>query len=122
MRVKAGIVTRRRHNKILKANKGYVGRAKRTFRVAHEAWMKAGQHAFVSRKLKKRDFRALWINRINAAVRAEGMTYSRFIEGLTKSEIVINRKMLSELAINEPATFKALVEKAKSAATAPARK
>ncbi|MFH0834153.1 MAG: 50S ribosomal protein L20 [Patescibacteria group bacterium] len=121
-RVKGGTTTRARHNKILKANKGFRGRQRTTFRVAKQANMKAGKHAYVGRKLKKRTYRALWIQRLNAAVRAAGLTYSRFIDGLTKSKIVVNRKNLSELAINEPKTFEKLVETAKSNSKVPARK
>ena len=122
MRIKGGTTTHARHKKILKSNKGFKGRQKTTFRVAKQANMKAGKHAFVGRKLKKRTFRALWIQRLNAAVRATGLTYSRFIDGLTKSKIVVNRKNLSELAIHEPKTFEKLVETAKSNSKVPARK
>ena len=122
MRVKGGTTTHARHKKVLKANKGFRGRQKTTFRVAKQADMKAGKHAYVGRKLKKRTYRALWIQRLNAAVRAAGITYSRFIDGLTKSKIVVNRKNLSELAINEPKTFEKLVEVAKAKASSPARK
>ena len=121
-RVKGGFTTRRRHNKILSANKGYVGRAKHTYKVAHEAWMRAGQNAYIGRKLKKRDFRALWINRINAAVRASGLTYSRFINGLTQAKVMVNRKMLSDMALTQPAAFAELVTLATKHATAPVRK
>jgi len=122
MRIKGGTTTHARHKKILKANKGFKGRQKTTFRVAKQANMKAGKHAYIGRKLKKRTFRALWIQRLNAAVRATGMTYSRFIDGLTKSKVVVNRKNLSELAIHEPKTFAKLVETAKSKASSPTRK
>jgi len=122
MRIKGGTTTHARHKKILKANKGFRGRQKTTFRVAKQANMKAGKHAFVGRKLKKRTFRALWIQRLNAAVRATGLTYSRFVDGLTKSKIVVNRKNLSELAIHEPKTFKKIVDIAKANSKVPARK
>ncbi|MFA6458539.1 MAG: 50S ribosomal protein L20 [Patescibacteria group bacterium] len=122
MRVKGGTTTRARHKKILKSTKGYRGRQRTNFRVAKQANMKAGEHAYIGRKLKKRTYRALWIQRLNAAVRAAGLTYSRFIDGLTKSKIVVNRKNLSELAINEPKTFEKLVEAAKAKASSPVRK
>lgn len=122
MRVKGGTTTHARHKKVLKANRGFRGRQKTNFRVAKQANMKAGKHAYVGRKLKKRTYRALWIQRLNAAVRAAGITYSRFIDGLTKSKIVVNRKNLSELAINEPKTFEKLVETAKAKASSPVRK
>jgi large subunit ribosomal protein L20 len=122
MRVKGGTTTHARHKKILKANKGFRGRQKTTFRVAKQANMKAGKHAYIGRKLKKRTYRALWIQRLNAAVRSAGLTYSRFIDGLTKSKIVVNRKNLSELAIHEPKTFAKLVETARSKASSPIRK
>ncbi|MFH0776769.1 MAG: 50S ribosomal protein L20 [Patescibacteria group bacterium] len=122
MRVKGGTTTRARHKKVLKRNKGFRGRQKTTFRVAKQADMKAGKHAYVGRKLKKRTYRALWIQRLNAAVRAAGLTYSRFIDGLTKAKVVVNRKNLSELAINEPKTFEKIVETAKAKASSPVRK
>jgi large subunit ribosomal protein L20 len=122
MRVKGGTVTKARHKKILKSTKGYRGRQNSTFRVAKQANMKAGKHAYIGRKLKKRTYRALWIQRLNAAVRAAGLTYSRFIDGLTKSKVAVNRKNLSELAINEPKTFGKLVELAKGKASSPVRK
>ncbi len=106
-----------RHKKILKAAKGYRGRRKNTFRTATAAVWKAGQYAYVGRKVKKRSFRSLWIQRINAAVREhdEDMTYSRFIGGLTKAGVEMDRKVMSDLAIKEPEAFGALVEKAKAA-------
>lgn len=122
MRVKGGTTTHARHKKILKSTKGYRGRQNSTFRVAKQANLKAGLHAYVGRKLKKRTYRALWIQRLNAAVRATGLTYSRFIDGLTKSKIVVNRKNLSELAINEPKAFAKIVEVAKAKASSPVRK
>ncbi|MFH1375226.1 MAG: 50S ribosomal protein L20 [Patescibacteria group bacterium] len=117
-----GTTTRARHKKVLKSTKGYRGRQHKTFRVAKEANLKAGRHAYRGRKLKKRTYRALWIQRLNAAVRAAGLTYSRFIDGLTKSKIVVNRKNLADLAVREPEAFQKLVETAKSKASSPVRK
>ncbi len=122
MRIKGGTTTRARHKKVLKSTKGYRGRQKNTFRVAKQANMKAGLHAYRGRKLKKRTYRALWIQRLNAAVRATGLTYSRFIDGLAKSKITVNRKNLSELAVNEPKIFAKIVDAAKEKASSPARK
>jgi len=122
MRIKGGTTTRARHKKVLKSTKGYRGRQKNTFRVAKQANMKAGLHAYRSRKLKKRTYRALWIQRLNAAVRATGLTYSRFIDGLAKSKIAVNRKNLSELAVNEPKVFAKIVDAAKEKASSPVRK
>ncbi|QDY86757.1 50S ribosomal protein L20 [Mycoplasma anserisalpingitidis] len=109
-RVKGGTVTRARRKKWLKLAKGYFGHKSVGYKVAKQAVVKSWTYAFRDRKQVKRDFRKLWIARINAATRAEGMSYSRFINGLKKANITINRKMLSELAINEPNTFKALVK------------
>ncbi|MGJ8532239.1 MAG: 50S ribosomal protein L20 [Alphaproteobacteria bacterium] len=114
-RVKRGVTSHARHKKVIKAAKGYYGRRKNTIRVAKQAVEKAGQYAYRDRKTRKRNFRALWIQRINAAVREHGMTYGRFINGLNKAEIAVDRKVLSDIAIHEPATFKVLVEKAQSA-------
>jgi len=114
MRVKGGIVTRRRHKKILKLARGHRGSLHKLFRPAKESVFKALRNATIHRKLKKRDFRRLWITRINAATRAEGMSYSKFMNGLKKAEINMNRKMLSELAIHNPAAFSQLVATAKS--------
>ena len=100
---------------MLKAAKGYYGRRKNTIRIAKQAVEKANQYAYRDRKRKKRTFRALWIQRLNAAVRPFGLTYSRFIAGLAKAEIMVDRKVLSDLAITEPAAFEAIVGKAKSA-------
>ena len=119
-RVKRGVTARRRHKKVLKAAKGFYGRRKNTIRTAKQSVDRAGQHAYVGRKLRKRNFRALWIQRINAAVRALGfteangrpLTYSRFIRGLDLAGIVVDRKVLSELAISEPEAFKALLPQA----------
>jgi len=118
-RVKRGVTKHARHKKVIDAASGYRGRRKNTFRIANQAVEKAGQYAYIGRKLKKRQFRALWIQRINAAVREHGMTYGRFIDGLNKAGIQIDRKQLSELAISEPAAFKALVDQAKKSASAP---
>ncbi|MEH6728004.1 MAG: 50S ribosomal protein L20 [Hyphomicrobiales bacterium] len=114
-RVKRGVTSHARHKKVIKAAKGYYGRRKNTIRVAKQAVEKAGQYAYRDRKTRKRNFRALWIQRINAAVREHGMTYGRFIDGLNKAEIAVDRKVLSDIAIHEPATFKVLVDKAQSA-------
>jgi large subunit ribosomal protein L20 len=117
-RVKRGTTTKARHKRILEQAKGYYGRRKNTIRIAKQAVEKAGQYAFRDRKRKKRTFRALWIQRLNAAVRPLGMTYSRFIDGLAKSGVVVDRKVLSDLAIHEPAVFQAIAEKAKAALAA----
>ena len=114
-RVKRGVTAHAKHKKVLKAAKGYYGRRKNTIRIAKQAVEKAGQYAFRDRKRRKRTFRALWIQRLNAAVRPFGLTYSRFIAGLAKAEIMVDRKVLSDLAITEPAAFEAIVGKAKSA-------
>ena len=114
-RVKAGSVTRSRHKKILKRAKGYFGRRKNTFKVANQAVEKAGQYAYRDRKVKKREFRRLWIQRINAGVRLHGLTYSQFISGLKKSSIEIDRKILADLVVNQPDVFKVLVDKVQSA-------
>ena len=113
--VKRGVTTHARHKKILKMAKGYRGRASKCFRVAIERVEKGLQYAYRDRRNKKRSFRALWIQRINAAVREQGMTYSTFMNGLTVAGIEVNRKMLSEMAIHEPVAFQAIVEKAKAA-------
>jgi large subunit ribosomal protein L20 len=114
-RVKRGVTSHAKHKKVYKAAKGYYGRRKNTIRVAKQAVEKANQYAFRDRKRRKRTFRALWIQRINAAVRQHGLTYGRFIDGLVKAEIAVDRKVLSDLAIHEPAAFQAIVEKAKAA-------
>ncbi|MFV8474648.1 50S ribosomal protein L20 [Mycoplasma sp. Z631] len=114
-RVKGGTVTRARRKKWLKLAKGYFGHKSIGYKAAKQAVVKSWTYAFRDRKQVKRNFRKLWIARINAAVRAEGMSYSRFINGLKKANITINRKMLSELAINEPKTFSVLVQIAKEA-------
>ncbi len=117
-RVKRGVTAHAKHKKVLKAAKGYYGRRKNTIRVAKQAVEKANQYAYRDRKRRKRTFRALWIQRLNAAVRPFGLTYSRLIDGLGKAGIVIDRKVLSDLAIAEPAAFEAIVGKAKSALAA----
>ncbi len=114
-RVKRGVTTHARHKKVIKAAKGYYGRRKNTFRAAVQAVEKAGQYAYRDRRRKKRNFRALWIQRINAASRELGLTYGRFIDGLGKAGVEIDRKLLADLAVREPEAFKALVEKAKAA-------
>ena len=117
-RVKRGVPAHAKHKKILKKAKGYYGRRKNTIRIAKQAVEKAGQYAFRDRKRRKRTFRALWIQRLNAAVRPFGLNYSRFIAGLAKSGITVDRKVLSDLAIREPAAFQAIVERAKAALAA----
>jgi large subunit ribosomal protein L20 len=114
-RTKGGVVARKSHKKVLKAAKGYFSRRKNVFRVAVQAVEKAGQYAYRDRRTKKRNFRALWIQRINAATRELGMTYGRFIYGLSKAGIEVDRKVLSDLAIHDAAGFAVLVEKAKAA-------
>ena len=113
-RVKGALATRKRRKKVLKLAKGYWGSKSRHFKMAKQAVMKSGNYAYIGRKQKKRDFRRLWISRINAACRANGTTYSAFMNGLKKASITLNRKMLSEIAIADEAAFKALVEKAKA--------
>ncbi|KMO42263.1 50S ribosomal protein L20 [Methylobacterium variabile] len=114
-RVKRGVTSHAKHKKVFKAAKGYYGRRKNTIRIAKQAVEKGMQYAYRDRKNKKRNFRALWIQRLNAAVRPHGLTYSRFIDGLAKAGVQVDRKALSELAIHEPAAFVAVIEKAKSA-------
>ena len=114
-RVKRGTTTRAKHTRILDQAKGYYGRRKNTIRIARQAVEKAGQYAYRDRKVNKRNFRALWIQRINAATHEHGLTYGRFIDGLNKSGIEIDRKVLSDMAIHEPQAFVALVGKAKVA-------
>ena len=114
-RVKRGVTNHARHKKVLKAAEGYYGRRKSTIRIAKQAVEKAGQYAYRDRRNKKRSFRALWVQRINAAVREYGLTYGRFIDGLSKAEVAVDRKVLSDLAITEPAAFAVLVEQAKKA-------
>lgn len=114
-RVKTGTVRKARHKKILGNAKGYYGARSRLFRTANQAVEKAGQYAYRDRKARKREFRKLWIQRINAAAREHGLTYSVFMNGLAKAGIEVDRKMLAELAAREPESFTAIVEKAKSA-------
>ena len=114
-RVKGAMMTRKRRNKILKMAKGYWVAKSKHFKMANQAVMKSGSYAYTGRKLKKRDFRQLWITRINAACKMNGMNYSTFMNGLKKAGIVINRKMLSELAVNDKAAFAQLTETAKKA-------
>ena len=113
-RVKRGVTSRAKHKKVLKAVKGQYGRRKNTIRVARQAMEKAMQYAYRDRKAKKREFRSLWIQRINAGVRNEGLTYSKFINGLIKSKIKLDRKVLAELAYNNPEAFKSIVKKVQS--------
>ena len=117
-RSKGGVVARHSHKKVIKAAKGYFSRRKNIFRVAVQAVEKAGQYAYRDRRRRKRNFRALWIQRINAATRALGMTYGRFIYGLDKAGIVVDRKVLADLAVHDAVAFAALVEKAKAAQAA----
>jgi large subunit ribosomal protein L20 len=117
-RVKRGVTKHARHRKVVKQAKGYYGRRKNTFRAANQAVEKAGQYAYRDRKAKKRNFRALWIQRINAGAREHGLTYGRFIDGLNKAGIEIDRKMLADLAVREPDAFKALVDQAAAAVKA----
>ena len=114
-RVKGAMMTRKRRNKTLKLAKGYFGAKSKHFKMAKEAVMKSGQYAYIGRKARKRDFRKLWITRISAAAKLNGMNYSTLMNGLKKADIPLNRKMLSEIAINDPAGFAAIVEKAKAA-------
>ena len=117
-RVKRGVTSHAKHKKIRKAAKGYYGRRKNTIRIAKQAVERANQYAYRDRKRRKRTFRALWIQRLNAAVRPFGLTYSRFIDGLGKAGVVVDRKVLSDLAISEPVAFEAIVGQAKSALAA----
>lgn len=114
-RIKGAMMTRKRRNKILKMAKGYWGAKSRHFKMAKQAVMKSGNYAFAGRKLKKRDFRQLWITRISAQAKINGMNYSTFMHGLKKAGIDLNRKMLSEIAISDPEAFAALAEQAKAA-------
>lgn len=114
-RVKGAMMTRKRRNKTLKLAKGYFGAKSKHFKMAKQAVMKSGQYAYIGRKQKKRDFRRLWITRISAACKMNGINYSTFMNGVNKAGISLNRKMLSEIAISDPAGFTAIVEKAKAA-------
>ncbi|MBM6920604.1 50S ribosomal protein L20 [Phocea massiliensis] len=113
-RIKGAMATRKRRNKTLKLAKGYWGGKSKLFKTAKEAVMKSGQYAYIGRRLKKRDFRRLWITRISAACKANGMNYSTFMNGLKKAGVTLNRKMLSEIAIHDAAAFTALCEQAKA--------
>ena len=117
-RVKGGVTARARHKKVLAEAKGFRGRRGKVFRVAKQAVMKAGQYAYRDRRNKKRTFRSLWITRINAAVREHGVTYSVFIDGLRKASIDLDRKVLADMAVNDKAGFKVVVEQAKAALAA----
>ena len=113
-RVKTGVIRRRRHKKVLKQTKGYYLTRSKLFKRAQEAFIKAGEYAFAGRKLKKRDFKSLWIIRLNAALRAQGITYSAFIKKIKLAKIELDRKVLSELAARNPETFNKILEKVKS--------
>jgi len=114
-RVKRGVTAHAKHKKVLKKAKGYYGSRKNTIRVARQAVEKAGQYAYRDRKTRKRNFRSLWIQRINAAAREHGLTYARLVDGMTKAGIEVDRKVLSDIAIHEPQAFEAMVAKAKEA-------
>ena len=114
-RIKGAMMTRKRRKKVLKLAKGYYGGKSKLFKTAKEAVMKSGQYAYIGRRQRKRDFRPLWIARINAAAKLNGMNYSTFMNGLKKAGITMNRKMLAELAVSDAAAFTALTEKAKAA-------
>ena len=114
-RVKRGVTAHAKHKKVLKAAKGFYGRRKNTIRIAKQAVEKSMQYAYRDRKNRKRTFRALWIQRLNAAVREHGLTYSRFIDGLAKAGVEVDRKVLSDIAIREPEAFAAIVQQAKAA-------
>ena len=114
-RIKGAMMTSKRRKKTLKLAKGYFGSKSKHFKMAKQQVMKSGNYAFAGRKMKKREFRNLWITRINAACRAEGMNYSSFMNGLKKAGVELNRKMLSEMAIHDPKSFSALIETAKNA-------
>ena len=117
-RVKRGVTARRRHKKILKLAKGYYNARRKVFRVANQAVIKAGQYAYIGRKQKKRNFRSLWITRINAAARLNRLSYSRFMNGMLKAGITLDRKVLADIAVHDAVGFAALAEKAKSALAA----
>ncbi len=114
-RVKSAIITRKKHKKIMKQAKGYYGAKHYRFRMAKQAVMKSGMYAYVGRKDKKSDFRKLWITRINAAARMNGLTYSKLIAGLKKANVTINRKMLAEIAVTDPTAFTKIADMAKNA-------
>lgn len=114
-RIKGALMTRKRRKKTVKLAKGYYGAKSRLFKMAKQAVMKSGQYAFIGRKQRKRDFRRIWITRISAAAKMNGMNYSTFMNGLKKAGVTLNRKMLAELAVSDAAAFTALTEKAKAA-------
>ncbi|MDR9407098.1 MAG: 50S ribosomal protein L20 [Spiribacter sp.] len=114
-RVKRGVIARRRHKKVLGKAKGYYGARRKTFKVANQAVIKAGQYAYRDRRVKKREFRALWIQRINAAARVNGLSYSRLMNGLKRAEIEVDRKVLADMAVHDAAGFSAVAERAKAA-------
>ena len=114
-RVKRGVIARRRHKKVLGKAKGYYGARRKTFKIANQAVTKAGQYAYRDRRVRKREFRALWIQRINAAARQNGLSYSRLINGLKQAEIEVDRKVLADMAVHDSAGFAALAERAKAA-------
>ena len=114
-RVKRGVTARRRHKKVLGKAKGYYGARRKTFKVANQAVIKAGQYAYRDRRVKKREFRALWIQRINAAARVNGLSYSRLMNGLKRAEIEVDRKVLADMAVHDAAGFSAVAERAKAA-------
>ncbi|HPF73463.1 MAG: 50S ribosomal protein L20 [Rhodanobacteraceae bacterium] len=117
-RVKRGVIARRSHKKVLRMAKGYYNARRKVFRVAKQAVTKAGQYAYIGRKQKKRQFRSLWITRINAAARVYGMSYSRFMNGLKKADIALDRKVLADIAVHDIAAFGKLAEQAKGALSA----
>lgn len=114
-RVKRGVTARRRHKKVLDEAKGYYGNRSKNWRTANQAVFKAGEYAFRDRRVRKREFRALWVARINAAARANGLSYSRFMHGLKRAGVELDRKLLAHLALNDPGAFAALVDKARGA-------
>ncbi len=114
-RVKRGVVNRAKHKKVIKAAKGYYGARRKSFRIARQTVIKAGQYAYRDRRQRKRDFRRLWIARINAAARVNGMSYSRFINGLQTAGVDVDRKVLADLAVHEPEAFASLAERARGA-------
>lgn len=113
-RTRTGVTRRRRHNKILKATKGYWGARSKLYKTAHEAYLHAGEYAFAGRRLRRRDMRRLWIQRINAGLRSHDLSYSKFIHQLKNANIDLNRKTLADLAVTEPETFKNLIQRVRS--------
>ncbi len=114
-RVKRGVTNRAKHKKVLKEAKGYYGMRRKSFRIARQQVIKSGQYAYAHRRLRKRDFRSLWIQRINAAARQNGLSYSRLMNGLNKAGVEVDRKQLADLAVHEPQAFAALAERAQTA-------